>query len=173
MTLVRSALIATAACLIGAAAYAQPATGDTSPPAGDQSTQQAPQTPPTGNPPGPMGSSDMNAGASTSAPAGSTDMSQPSTGAAPTGAASNTSATVTTDANGTQVIASQPVPDTPVNLDGSDAADLKVNSADIIQADIRTSNGGVIHVIGKVLIPSDSPYAAQLAPAPAPAATTP
>jgi hypothetical protein len=34
---------------------------------------------------------------------------------APTGAATNTSATVTTDANGTQVIASQPVPDTPAN----------------------------------------------------------
>ena len=68
------------------------------------------------------------------------------------------------------------VEDTPVNLDGSDAADLKVNSADIIQADIRTTNGGIIHVIDKVLVPSDSPYAAHLAPAPAPTAapaTTP
>jgi hypothetical protein len=107
MPLVRSALIATAACLIGAAAYAQPATGDTSPPAGDQSQQ----TPPTGNPPGPTGSSDMNAGAPSSPDmSGSSNMN-----AAPTGAASNTSATVTTDANGTQVIASQPVPDTPAN----------------------------------------------------------
>ena len=127
MTLVRSALIATAACLIGAAAYAQPATGDTSSPAGDSSMQQ-PQTPPTGNPPGPTGSSDMNSGPSTAAPpastdtagpagvSGSPDMSQqPNAGAAPTGAAANTSATVTTDANGTQVIASQPVPDTPAN----------------------------------------------------------
>jgi hypothetical protein len=120
MPLVRSALIATAACLIGAAAYAQPATGDTSSPpaAGDQSTQQ-PQTPPTGNPPGPSGTSDMNAGAAASgpaAPSGSTDMSAPPpAGPAPTGAAANTSATVTTDANGVQVIASQPVPDTPAN----------------------------------------------------------
>ena len=112
MPLVRSALIATAACLIGAAAYAQPATGDASAPAGDQSMQQ---TPPTDNPPAPTGSSDMNAGAPTSAPAGSADMSQPNTGAAPVGAASNTSATVTTDASGVQVIASQPVPDTPAN----------------------------------------------------------
>ena len=62
------------------------------------------------------------------------------------------------------------VEDTPVNLDGSDAADLKVNSADIIQADIRTTNGGIIHVLDKVLIPPDSPLAAQLAPAPAAAA---
>jgi len=115
MPLVRSALIATAACLIGAAAYAQPATGDTSAPAGDPSTQQAPQSSPTGDPPGPTGSSDMNAGAA-AAPAAGTDMSQPpSTGAAPTGAAANTSANVTTDANGVQVIASQPVPDTPAN----------------------------------------------------------
>jgi hypothetical protein len=34
---------------------------------------------------------------------------------ASTGAAANASATVTTDANGTQVVASQPVPDTPAN----------------------------------------------------------
>jgi hypothetical protein len=108
MRLVRSALIATAACLIGAAAYAQPATGDSSAPSGGSSMQQAPaQTPQAGNPPGPSGSSDMNPGAS-----GASDMSaQPNAG----GAAANTSANVTTDANGTQVIASQPVPDTPAN----------------------------------------------------------
>jgi uncharacterized surface protein with fasciclin (FAS1) repeats len=47
----------------------------------------------------------------------------------------------------------------PVNLDGSNPDDLKVDSADIIQADIRTSNGGIIHVVDKVLIPSNSPYA--------------
>jgi hypothetical protein len=122
MPLVRSALIATAACLIGAAAYAQPAGGAAT---GDSSMQQAPaQTPQAGNPPGPSGSSDMNPGASTSAPAGSTDTTGPAGVSGSTdmsaqpnasGAAANTSANVTTDANGTQVIASQPVPDTPAN----------------------------------------------------------
>jgi uncharacterized surface protein with fasciclin (FAS1) repeats len=70
---------------------------------------------------------------------------------------------------------------TPVNLDGSNPDDLLVNNADIIQADVRTTNGGIINVIDKVLVPSDSPYAAQLAPPPAaapapstaPAATQP
>ena len=97
MPLVRSALIATAACLIGAAAYAQPSTTDQAPPA-DQSA--AP----------PAASSDMNA-----APATSTDASAPPTSGAtaPVGAAANTSTTV--DASGNQVIASQPVPDTPAN----------------------------------------------------------
>jgi len=87
MPLVRSALIATAACLIGAAAYAQPSSTDQAPPA-DQSTA-------------PAASSDMNAAPPSSAPS------------APIGAAANTSTTV--DANGSQVIASQPVPDTPAN----------------------------------------------------------
>lgn len=58
----------------------------------------------------------------------------------------------------------------PVNLDGSNPEDLLVNNADIIQADVRASNGGIINVIDKVLIPSDSPYYAQLAPSAAPAA---
>jgi hypothetical protein len=94
MPLVRTALIATAACLIGAAAYAQPATTDQAPPA---SGQMAPD-------------SSAPAPSAAAAPAASTDMSaQP----AQTGAAANTSATVS--ANGTQVIASQPVPDTPAN----------------------------------------------------------
>jgi hypothetical protein len=79
MPLVRTALIATAACLLGAAAYAQP-------------TDQAPP-----------------ASLSQPAPAPSSDMSTP----APTGAAANTSATM--NASGVQVIASQPVPDTPAN----------------------------------------------------------
>jgi len=83
MPLVRTALIATAACLIGAAAYAQPTAGDNTPPAGD-TTQSMPQTPP-------QASQDMSG--------------------AQTGAAVNTSATTTSD----QVIASQPVPDTPAN----------------------------------------------------------
>jgi hypothetical protein len=95
MPLVRTALIATAACLIGAAAYAQPATTDQASPA---SGQMAPDNSATAAP------------ADQSAPATSADMSAPP---AQTGAASNTSATV--GANGTQVIASQPVPDTPAN----------------------------------------------------------
>jgi uncharacterized surface protein with fasciclin (FAS1) repeats len=66
-----------------------------------------------------------------------------------------------------------------VQLDGSNPDDLKVNDADIIQADVRTTNGGIIQVIDKVLIPPDSPYAPAAAPtpaaapAPAPADTTP
>jgi len=59
------------------------------------------------------------------------------------------------------------VESTPVVLDGSNPQDLLVNNADIIQADIKATNGGVVHVIDKVLIPSDSPYAAQVTPAPA------
>jgi hypothetical protein len=57
-----------------------------------------------------------------------------------------------------------------VTIDGSNPDDLKVNDADIIQADVRTTNGGVINVIDKVLIPSDSPYAAAVQPPAAPAA---
>ena len=51
-------------------------------------------------------------------------------------------------------------------LDGSNPDDLMANNADIIQADVRTTNGGIIHVIDKVLIPADSPFAAPAAPAP-------
>lgn len=53
-----------------------------------------------------------------------------------------------------------------LQLDGSDADDLKVNNADIIQADVRTANGGVLNAIDKVLVPADSPFAAALTPAP-------
>lgn len=88
MRLVRSALIAMTACLIGAAAYAQPSPTDQTPPAGDASMSQ-PSSDNAAPPP-----------ADTTAPAS-------------VGAAANTSATV--DANGVQVIASQPVPDTPAN----------------------------------------------------------
>ena len=77
MPLVRTALMATAACLIGATAYAQ-----------TDNSAQAPQQPPP-------------------------QSSMPADANAPTGGAANTSATV--DANGTQVIASQPVPDTRAN----------------------------------------------------------
>ena len=101
MPLVRYALIATAACLLGGAAYAQTTPDQTAPPA-DQSA--AP----------PAASTDMNA--APPANAGPAPDAMPSAGAstaAPTGAAANTSATV--DANGNQVIASQPVPDTPAN----------------------------------------------------------
>jgi hypothetical protein len=86
MQLARTALIATAACLIGAAAYAQPASSDTS--------QSAPQTAPDNSAP----PSSMSSGASSSAQ---------------TGTATNASTTV--DANGNAVVASQPVPDTAAN----------------------------------------------------------
>jgi uncharacterized surface protein with fasciclin (FAS1) repeats len=69
------------------------------------------------------------------------------------------------------------VESTPVVIDGSNPNDLLVNNADIIQADVKVANGGIINVIDKVLIPKDSPYAAPAAPAasasaaPAPAGT--
>jgi uncharacterized surface protein with fasciclin (FAS1) repeats len=66
-----------------------------------------------------------------------------------------------------------PVPSaegSPLQIDGSDANDLKVNSADIIQPDVRTANGGVLNAVDKVLVPPDSPFAAALAPASASAA---
>jgi hypothetical protein len=88
MPLVRTALIATAACLIGATAYAQ-----------TDNTSQAPQ-------PAPQSSMPADANAQPQAP-------MPADANAPTGGAANTSATV--DANGAQVIASQPVPDTKAN----------------------------------------------------------
>jgi uncharacterized surface protein with fasciclin (FAS1) repeats len=59
------------------------------------------------------------------------------------------------------------VENTPVQLDGSNPDDLLVNSADIIQADVRTTNGGIVNVVDKVLIPSDSPYAAAVSSSPA------
>jgi len=64
---------------------------------------------------------------------------------------------------------------TPVVIDGSNPNDVLVNNADIIQADVKVANGGVINVIDKVLIPKDSPYAtpptASASAAPAPAGT--
>jgi uncharacterized surface protein with fasciclin (FAS1) repeats len=57
------------------------------------------------------------------------------------------------------------VENTPVVFDGANPDDLLVNNADIIQADVKVANGGVINVIDKVLIPTDSPYAAPAAPA--------
>ena len=69
------------------------------------------------------------------------------------------------------------VENTPVVFDGSNPDDLMVNNADIIQADVKVANGGVVNVIDKVLIPTDSPFAAPAAPAasasaaPAPAGT--
>jgi uncharacterized surface protein with fasciclin (FAS1) repeats len=72
---------------------------------------------------------------------------------------------------------SGPIPtveSTPVVIDGSNPNDLLVNNADIIQADVKVANGGVINVIDKVLIPKDSPFAAAGAPtASASAAPTP
>jgi hypothetical protein len=77
--------MATAACLIGATAYAQ-----------TDNSSQAPQQPP------PQSSMPADQGAS-----------MPADANASTGGAANASATV--DANGNQVIASQPVPDTRAN----------------------------------------------------------
>lgn len=91
MPLVRTALMATAACLIGATAYAQ--TDNT----------QAPQQPP------PQSSMPADQGAAPMDQAAPADANAP---AAPT-AGANASATV--DSSGTQVIASQPVPDTRAN----------------------------------------------------------
>jgi uncharacterized surface protein with fasciclin (FAS1) repeats len=65
------------------------------------------------------------------------------------------------------------VENTPVNLDGSNPDDLKVDSADIIQSDVRTTNGGIIQVVDKVLLPANSPYAPQLPAASATPGTTP
>jgi len=122
MPLIRTALIATAACLIGAAAYAQPTTTDQAPPAGD--SQSMPQAAPdTGAPP--AATPDTGAAPSTGAamPDSSTGSSAPmpdnsgamnaTPGAAQVGTPANTSTTV--DANGNQVVASQPVPDTKAN----------------------------------------------------------
>ena len=122
MPLIRTALIATAACLIGAAAYAQPMPDQAPPAGGDQSMpQSAPDTsaPPATTP-------DTGAAPSTGAamPDSSTGSSAPmpdSSGAtnaqpgaaAQVGTPANTSTTV--DASGNQVVASQPVPDTPAN----------------------------------------------------------
>jgi len=63
------------------------------------------------------------------------------------------------------------VENSPVQLDGSNPDDLMVNNADIIQADIRTTNGGIVNVVDKVLIPNDSPFA-SMAPAAAEAASS-
>jgi len=57
------------------------------------------------------------------------------------------------------------VENTAVVFDGANPDDLLVNNADIIQADVKVANGGVINVIDKVLIPTDSPFAAPAAPA--------
>jgi uncharacterized surface protein with fasciclin (FAS1) repeats len=57
------------------------------------------------------------------------------------------------------------VENTPVVFDGSNPDDMLVNNANIIQADVKVANGGVINVIDKVLIPRDSPFAAPAAPA--------
>ncbi|MBV9995108.1 MAG: fasciclin domain-containing protein [Caulobacteraceae bacterium] len=60
-----------------------------------------------------------------------------------------------------------------IQLDGSNPDDLLVNNADIIQADVRTANGGIVHVIDKLVVPSDSPYYATLASPAPPAAPAP
>ena len=62
------------------------------------------------------------------------------------------------------------VENTPVQLDGSNPDDLLVNNANIIQADVRATNGGIVNVVDKVLIPTDSPFASAVPSAPAGAA---
>ena len=97
MSLVRTALMATAACLISASAYAAPDSDSQSMPAASPDSTSAP--PPDNAAPAP--SPDMSAAPPTA-----------ETGAAATGTASNTSATT---AGGANVVASQPVPDTKAN----------------------------------------------------------
>lgn len=95
MSLVRAALAAAAAaCALGATAYAQP-TYDNGPPPGGAPVQGAPAD----QPMAPNGPGDGSM-------AGPDDRSA-------TGAGAN--ASVTVNAQGQQVIASQPVPDTPQN----------------------------------------------------------
>jgi uncharacterized surface protein with fasciclin (FAS1) repeats len=65
------------------------------------------------------------------------------------------------------------VENSPVVFDGSNPDDMLVNNADIIQADVKVANGGVINVIDKVLIPHDSPFAAPAAPAASASAAPP
>jgi uncharacterized surface protein with fasciclin (FAS1) repeats len=50
---------------------------------------------------------------------------------------------------------------TSVDVDGSNPDDLLVNKAQIVQ-EVRAANGGIVNVIDKVLIPTDSPFFAQL-----------
>ena len=63
----------------------------------------------------------------------------------------------------------QTVENTTVLVDGS-AANLKVNDADILQTDVRASNG-IIHVVDKVLVPSDVTLPTATAEAPGAAKT--
>jgi uncharacterized surface protein with fasciclin (FAS1) repeats len=65
------------------------------------------------------------------------------------------------------------VENTPVVFDGANPDDLLVNNANIIQADVKVANGGVINVIDKVLIPKDSPFATPGPAASASAAAAP
>jgi len=59
----------------------------------------------------------------------------------------------------------------PVELDGSEGA-MKVNDADIVQADVMASNG-IIHVIDKVLIPVAATGTGAAASATAPSTASP
>jgi uncharacterized surface protein with fasciclin (FAS1) repeats len=63
---------------------------------------------------------------------------------------------------------------TSVDIDGSNPDDLLVNKADIVQ-EVRATNGGIVNVIDKVLIPTDSPFFSQLggSASNAPATATP
>ena len=60
----------------------------------------------------------------------------------------------------------------PIQLDGSTSV-LMVNNADIIQADVHSTNGSILNAIDRVLVPPDSPFASALRPAPSPASAAP
>jgi hypothetical protein len=120
MPFVRTALMATAACLIGAAAFAQTSTANQAPPAGASQpmTQPAPDNaaPPAASPDtsaAPSTDATMPSSPTAQAPASSGAMNAAPDTSAPVGTPANTSTTV--DASGNQVIASAPVPDTKAN----------------------------------------------------------
>ena len=100
MSLARIALAAAAACALGVSAYAQTTDDNAAPPAPAQAEQAAPAD--QSAPPTPPADSSMG-GSMSGQTADQTAM----------GAAAN--ASVTVNAQGQQVVASQPVPDTPQN----------------------------------------------------------
>jgi hypothetical protein len=102
MTIVRTALLATAACLLSASALAQTAATDT------------PNTPPAVQPGPSSGAATQSSPmqSPSSMPAMDQQGAQPAP-AAPTGSPTDTSATI--GPNGVEVVASPPVPDTPAN----------------------------------------------------------
>jgi len=111
MSIVRAAIAASAACLLGAAAYAQPMDNGQGPAAAqpaapaDQASPPDQTAAPAPAPNGQMGAPADQQGA---------DQQGMSAGA-PNAAGAAANASVTTNAQGVEVISSQPVPDTPQN----------------------------------------------------------